>query len=97
MDNDYLLCPFCHARVPHGAQRCHGCGARVGYGVPDSLYALVLVVALVAGFKTVDVLPSALFWMGGPVALLMFTGLSLLLRKWYCRRVSFRRPPDLKS
>ncbi|WP_175742733.1 hypothetical protein [Burkholderia ambifaria] len=96
MDTDYLLCPFCHARVPRGAAGCHGCGAQVVYGVPDALSALVLVVALVAGSTAVDVLPSSLVWMCVPVAPLVLVGLSLLLRKWYRRRVSFRHPPDLK-
>ncbi|WP_129518531.1 hypothetical protein [Burkholderia stabilis] len=60
--------------------------------MPDTLYALVLVGALVAGSTAVDALPSALVWIGVPVALLVLVGLSLLLRKRYRRRVSFRRP-----
>ncbi|KVP98691.1 hypothetical protein WJ95_30630 [Burkholderia ubonensis] len=93
MDTDYLLCAFCHARVPRGATRCHGCGAQVEYGVPDALYVLVLIVALFAGSTAIGALPAALVWMGVPVALFVLVGLSLLLRKRYRRRVSFRRPP----
>ncbi|WP_157650282.1 hypothetical protein [Burkholderia ubonensis] len=60
--------------------------------MPDALYALVLVVALIAGFEAVDVFPSALVWMGGPVTQLVLVGLSLTIRKQYHRHVSFRPP-----
>ncbi|KVN49708.1 hypothetical protein WJ64_20500 [Burkholderia ubonensis] len=92
MDTDFLRCPFCHARIPRGAQRCHGCGARVEYGAPDALGALVLVFALVTGFSIAHALPTALAWMGDAAALLVLVGLSLLLRKRYRRHFSFRPP-----
>lgn len=94
MDIDYLFCPFCYARVPRGAQQCHGCGAQVEYQMPDGLYALVLVIALVARFTAVKVVPSALVWMSAPVAVLALVGLSLPLRKQYRHHFSFR-PPNL--
>ena len=88
----YLVCPHCRKNdVPHGATVCSGCQAEIEYGVPNAMYGFVLVLSLIAGFKTSTFMPATLSFSSWIVGAGVFIGVCVLLGKMYKNRVVFKR------
>ncbi|BBP01657.1 hypothetical protein [Sulfuriferula nivalis] len=81
-----LICPHCHTEVPHGATVCRGCQAEVEYGVPGGVLIFLLIVAIIAGIATRNMM------LGGWILfIIILIGGGITFNKLFSNRISFKR------
>lgn len=87
-----LQCPHCYGEVPRGATVCRGCHAEVEYGAPRWSYAVLILLAIVAGAAASSLATAG--WKapaGWGSAIAVFAAGALQLQRCFARRVVFIR------
>ncbi|WP_155634259.1 hypothetical protein [Burkholderia cepacia] len=87
-----IRCPYCHTELAFGVHHCINCSARLEYGVPDLVYAGVVLVSITVGAITANLLPHSLDWSGMAAMPIAGVAATLLVRRLYRDYVEFRQP-----